>query len=60
MTCVSMSWPSADAVDAPKPEADLAFTLPVPIADIAYQNKRLIFVKLFKAAAETTLRIAAR
>src|SRR5258706_1141910 len=34
------------------------FTLPRPIADIAYQNKRVIYDLLFKAAAETTLTIA--
>jgi Putative transposase len=37
----------------------LVFTLPAPIADIAYQNKRVIYDLLFKAAAETTLTIAA-
>ena len=36
----------------------LVFTLPGPIADIAYQNKRVIYDLLFKAAAETTLTIA--
>jgi hypothetical protein len=36
----------------------LVFTLPGPIADIAYQNKRVIYDFLFKAAAETTLTIA--
>jgi hypothetical protein len=35
------------------------FTLPAPIADVAYQNKRVIYDLLFKAAAETTLTIAA-
>ena len=35
------------------------FTLPAPIADIAYQNKAAIYDLLFKAAAETTLTIAA-
>ena len=35
------------------------FTLPGPIADIAYQNKAVIYDLLFKAAAETTLTIAA-
>ena len=35
------------------------FTLPAPIADIAYQNKAVIYDLLFKAAAETTLTIAA-
>ena len=37
----------------------LVYTLPAPIADIAYQNKRVIYDLLFKAAAEATLRIAA-
>ena len=37
----------------------LVFTLPAPIADIAYQNKRVVYDLLFKAAAETTLTIAA-
>jgi hypothetical protein len=37
----------------------LVFTLPAPIADIAYHNKRVIYDLLFKAAAETTLMIAA-
>src|ERR1700758_1614059 len=37
----------------------LVFTLPSPIADIAYQNKAVIYDLLFKAAAETVLTIAA-
>jgi predicted Zn-ribbon and HTH transcriptional regulator len=37
----------------------LVFTLPGPIADIAYQNKAVIYDLLFKAAAEATLTIAA-
>ena len=37
----------------------LVYTLPAPIADIAYQNKRVIYNLLFKAAAEATLKIAA-
>jgi Putative transposase/Transposase zinc-binding domain len=37
----------------------LVFTLPSPIADIAYQNKTVIYDLLFKAAAEATLTIAA-
>ena len=37
----------------------LVFTLPKSIADIAYQNKRLIYDLLFKASAETMLTIAA-
>ena len=35
------------------------FTLPGPIADVAYQNKAVIYDLLFKAAAEATLTIAA-
>jgi hypothetical protein len=37
----------------------VVFTLPGPIADIAYQNKAVIYDLLFKAAAETVLTIAA-
>ena len=35
------------------------FTLPGPVADIAYQNKTVIYDLLFKASAETLLTIAA-
>ena len=37
----------------------LVFTLPAPIADIAYQNKRVLYDLLMRASAETTLTIAA-
>jgi hypothetical protein len=37
----------------------LVFTLPKPIADIAYQNKAVVYDILFKAAAETLITIAA-
>jgi hypothetical protein len=37
----------------------LVFTLPGPIADIAYHNKRVIYGLLFKASAQTMLTIAA-
>ena len=37
----------------------VVFTLPGPISDIAYQNKAAVYGILFKAAAETLLRIAA-
>ena len=37
----------------------VVFTLPAPIADIAFQNKRVIYDILFKASAETMLTIAA-
>jgi len=36
----------------------VVFTLPAPIADIAYQNKAEIYAILFKAAAETLITIA--
>ncbi len=37
----------------------VVFTLPAPIADIAYQNKAALYGLLFDIAAETLLRIAA-
>jgi len=43
----------------PVPYYHVVFTLPAPIADIAYQNKAQIYAILFKAAAETLLTIAA-
>jgi hypothetical protein len=36
----------------------LVYTLPAPIADIAYQNKQVIYDLLFKAAVDTTITIA--
>jgi hypothetical protein len=35
------------------------FTLPAAIADIAYQNKAVVYDLLFKASTETALTIAA-
>jgi hypothetical protein len=43
----------------PVPYFHIVFTLPAPIADIAYQNKRVLYDILFKAAAETLITIAA-
>ena len=43
----------------PVPYYHVVFTLPAPIADIAYQNKAVIYGILFKAAAETLITIAA-
>ena len=43
----------------PVPYFHVVFTLPARIADIAYQNKAVIYDLLFKASAETTLTIAA-
>ena len=41
------------------PYFHVVFTLPALIADIAYQNKAVIYAILFKATAETMLTIAA-
>jgi hypothetical protein len=43
----------------PVPYFHLVFTLPAAIADIAYQNKAVIYDALFKASSETLLTIAA-
>jgi putative transposase/transposase-like zinc-binding protein len=43
----------------PVPYYHLVFTLPRQIADIAYQNKAILYDLLFKVSAETMLTIAA-
>jgi hypothetical protein len=43
----------------PVPYYHVVFTLPAQIADIAYQNKAVIYDLLFKASSETLLRIGA-
>jgi hypothetical protein len=43
----------------PVPYFHVVYTLPSELRDIAYQNKRLVYDLLMKAAAETTLAIAA-
>jgi Putative transposase/Transposase zinc-binding domain len=43
----------------PVPYYHVVFTLPAAIADIAYQNKAIVYDLLFKVSAETTLTIAA-
>jgi hypothetical protein len=43
----------------PVPTFHVVFTLPAQIADIAYQNKAVIYGLLFKAAARTLITIAA-
>jgi ssDNA-binding Zn-finger/Zn-ribbon topoisomerase 1 len=43
----------------PVPYFNVVFTLPARIADIAYQNKAVIYDLLFKASAETLTTIAA-
>ena len=40
-------------------DAGVVYTLPSKLRDIAYQNKRVVYDLLMKAAAETTLAIAA-
>jgi hypothetical protein len=43
----------------PVPYFHVVYTLPLAIRDIAYHNKAVIYDLLFKASAETTLKIAA-
>ncbi len=43
----------------PVPYCHVVFTLPRPIADIAYHNKATVYGILFKAASQTLLTIAA-
>ena len=43
----------------PVPYFHIVFTLPAEIADIAYQNKAVVYDALIKASSETMLRIAA-
>ena len=47
-------WLAAREADLlPVPYYHVVFTLPAAIADIAYQNKAVIYDILFKASAET-------
>ena len=43
----------------PVPYFHVVYTLPSKLRDIAYHNKRVVYDLLMKAAAETTLAIAA-
>ena len=43
----------------PVPYFHVVYTLPSQLRDVAYQNKRVVYDLLMKAAAETTLEIAA-
>jgi predicted Zn-ribbon and HTH transcriptional regulator len=53
-------WLAAREADLlPAPYYHVVFTLPAAIADIAYQNKAVMYDLLFKAAAETLITIAA-
>jgi predicted Zn-ribbon and HTH transcriptional regulator len=53
-------WLAAREADLlPVPYYHVVFTLPGAIADIAYQNKAVVYDLLFKVSAETMLTIAA-
>jgi predicted Zn-ribbon and HTH transcriptional regulator len=53
-------WLAAREADLlPVPYYHVVFTLPGPIADIAYQNKDVVYDLLFKVSAETMVTIAA-
>lgn len=57
---VAREWMEArEAELLPVPYFHVVFTLPAAIADIAYQNKRVVYDLLMKASAETMLTIAA-
>ena len=43
----------------PVPYYHVVFTLPAPVAEIAFQNKATVYAILFRTAAETLRRIAA-
>ena len=53
-------WLAAREADLlPVPYYHVVFTLPAVIADIAFQNKAVIYDLLFRTAADTTIMIAA-
>ena len=53
-------WLAAREADLlPVPYYHVVFTLPAAVANIAYQNKTVIYDLLFKASAETLITIAA-
>jgi hypothetical protein len=53
-------WLATREVDLlPVPYFHVVFTLPAAIADIAYQNKTIVYDLLFKTSAETLITIAA-
>src|ERR1700704_3496055 len=43
----------------PVPYFHVVFTMPVPAAEIAFQNKRVVYAILFRAAAEAMRQVAA-
>ena len=57
---LARDWMTAREADLlPVPYFHVVFTLPAEIADIAYQNKAVIYDLLFRASSETMLTIAA-
>jgi hypothetical protein len=57
---LAKGWLAArEAELLPVPYYHVVFTLPAAIADIAYQNKAVVYDLLFKISAETLLTIAA-
>src|SRR2546422_964472 len=53
-------WLAAREADLlPVPYYHVVFTLPAAVADVAYQNKAVIYDLLFKVSAETLITIAA-
>ena len=57
---MAKEWLAAREADLlPVPYYHVVFTLPAAIADIAYQNKAVVYDILFKASAETLTTIAA-
>jgi hypothetical protein len=57
---MAKDWLAAREADLlPVPYYHVVFTLPAAIADIAYQNKAVVYDLLFKASAETLTTIAA-
>src|SRR5215469_8584849 len=51
-------WPTAKRNCCRCRTFNVVYTLPSELRDIAYQNKRVVYDLLMKAAAETTLAIA--
>jgi predicted Zn-ribbon and HTH transcriptional regulator len=59
-SAAAFDWLEARRADLlPVAYYHVVFTLPAPVADIAYTNKAAIYDALFKAASETLLTIAA-
>ena len=59
-SAAAKDWLAAREADLlPVPYYHVVFTLPASIADIAYQNKAVIYDLLFKVSAETLTTIAA-